>query len=160
VDVSLVVAALEANPRLLRALTADCPVEAARRAPAAGQWSIADVACHLTEGDRDTFVPRLRRMLAEERPVFEPFDPEAWARERGHREGRVEDDLDAFATAWLQTVALLRDLAPGAERRLGLSSFLGPVTLERHATHIVDHDLEHERQLGACRAAVVGGGRG
>ena len=67
---SLVVLSLEVTPRLLAAMTADC-TSALAWTPRAGGWSMGHVVRHLMEGDRDTFLPRLRRMVAEERPVFD-----------------------------------------------------------------------------------------
>jgi len=66
----LTVARLAATPTLLREMARDGAGEA-WTAPKPGEWSIGEVVRHLVEGDRDTFVPRLRRMLAETRPVFD-----------------------------------------------------------------------------------------
>src|SRR5438874_881175 len=64
-DRAIVVASLRATPGLLRHLTADAKPAQATTPPAPGQWSIAEVVRYLVEGDRDTFVPRLRRIVAE-----------------------------------------------------------------------------------------------
>src|SRR5437762_118533 len=66
----LTVARLAATPTLLREMARDGAGEA-WTPPKPGEWSIGEVVRHLVEGDRDTFVPRLRRMLAESRPVFD-----------------------------------------------------------------------------------------
>ena len=70
-------ARLSTAPIMLRELTTDVTGEQAARPPAPGEWSIADVVRHLVEGDRDTFLPRLRRMVAETRPVFDKTAPAA-----------------------------------------------------------------------------------
>jgi len=69
-DRALVVGTLGATPGLLREMTRDATAAQAWAPPAPGEWSIAEVVRHLARGERDTFVPRLRRMLAETRPVF------------------------------------------------------------------------------------------
>jgi DinB superfamily len=72
---ALVLARLSTASGMLRELTADVTGEQAAKPPAPGEWSIADVVRHLVEGDRDTFLPRLRRMVAEPRPVFDTTAP-------------------------------------------------------------------------------------
>jgi hypothetical protein len=93
-------------------------------------------------------------MAAEERPAFETFDPDAWARERDHRARDFTADLDAFTRARAETIAFLERLPRGAADRLGLSGHFGPVTLAQYATHAADHDLEHLGQMRDCRAAL------
>jgi hypothetical protein len=76
-DRDLLIARLAAVPGLLRELTLDVLGPDASTPPAVGEWGAIDVVRHLVEGDREKFLPRLRRMLAEDRPVFAPtaLDP-------------------------------------------------------------------------------------
>jgi uncharacterized damage-inducible protein DinB len=147
-DRDLVVASLRATPTLLRLLAADLTPEQAWRAPRPGEWSVAEVVRHLVEGDRDTFVPRLRRMLAETRPVFEARRPEA---------GDASDLAtlrDVFVKARGQAVELLAGLDAAGWRREGVSPSRGALTVERYALTMADHDTEHLRQIHAARAAL------
>ena len=114
-----------------------------------------EVMAHFLKVERDLLLPRLRRIVAEDRPRFESFDPDAWAAERDHRQGDFKDDWSQFAEARAETVAFLKGLAPAAADRIGLSGFFGPVTLAQYATHIADHDIEHLTQLEACRAVIA-----
>jgi hypothetical protein len=66
----MIVASLRVTPRMLREMTRDCTAARASTPPKPGEWAMVDVVRHLVEGDRDTLLPRLRRMLAEPRPVF------------------------------------------------------------------------------------------
>jgi uncharacterized damage-inducible protein DinB len=128
--------------------------EQLRQRPKEGEWCMKEVMSHLRDLERDLFRPRLRRILEEEWPQFESFDPEAWARSRDHREGSFERDLEEFTAARARTLAFLEALPDGAVARLGLSGYFGPVTLAQFATHVVDHDLEHLAQLRDCRAVL------
>jgi hypothetical protein len=117
-DSSLVVPTLEATPGLLRSLTRDCPGERAWTAPRPGDWSMGAVLRHLVEGDRDTFLPRLRRMVEEDRPVFEQRGPRA----EGARD--LLALLAAFETARTEALRILgarqpRLAAPGREPEPG-----------------------------------------
>jgi hypothetical protein len=152
-----IVTAIRATPvRLEAAAWGLTPDQLRRRAPDGG-WSMKEVMAHFLKVERDVFLPRLRRMAEEDRPSFEPFDPDAWAAERDHRQGRFEDDLAGFVAVRRQTLAFLETLPPAAGERLAFSAFFGPVTLAQYATHIVDHDLEHVTQMAAGRALVTAG---
>ena len=149
-----IVAALEsAGPRL--AAVAESLDETQRRhRPAPGAWCLNEVMGHLLHVETEAFLPRLRRIVAEDHPAFEAFSPEPWARERDHSVDAFDASLAAFTTVRHETLALLRALPVGAAERRGLSVFFGPVTLAQYATHIADHDLEHQAQMRECRRAA------
>jgi len=151
--------ALRATPERLAGEAAGLDAGALRHRPGEGEWSLKEVMAHLLHVETALFLPRLRRMATEERPVFEPFSPEPWARERDRREGSFAAELEAFRLARQATVDFLESLAPGAAERLGVSGVFGPMTLAQYATHIADHDLEHLAQMGASRRAATGARR-
>jgi hypothetical protein len=143
----LTVARLAATPALLREMVHG-GADAAWTPPKPGEWSIGEVVRHLVEGDRDTFLPRLRRMLVESRPVFD----------KGRATEGDRADLgtliDAFADARRQAVALLAGLDDAGWRREGVSPSRGPFTVAGYATTMDAHDTEHLRQIQDVRAAL------
>jgi uncharacterized damage-inducible protein DinB len=153
-----VAAAVEAGPQRVRELAEGLTPAKLRHRPRAGEWSIKEVMAHLLKVERDVFLPRLKRLAAEDRPTLERFDPDAWAAERDHREGDFMGEWRQFAAAREETVAFLRGLPAAAAERVGLSGLFGPVTLGQYATHVADHDIEHLRQLAECRAAALRAG--
>jgi uncharacterized damage-inducible protein DinB len=144
------IAELRATLPRLSAIAESLSTEQLLRRPKEGEWCIKEVMAHLRDLEGTLFLPRLQRIASEDRPVFGAFDPEAWARERDHREGRFEDDLATFAQARRQTIAFLEALPAAAAERIGLSGYFGPVSLAQYATHIADHDLEHLGQMTDC----------
>jgi hypothetical protein len=130
-------------------------LDAARLAtrPAPDRWSMKEVLAHLAAVERDLFVPRLRRMLAEDWPQFESFDPDAWARERDRRLGDARQDLAAFQAARAELGALLRGLGPGDLERVAGSRAFGMVTVHEYLTHVAEHDTEHLEELERLRAS-------
>ena len=144
----LSLARLSATPVLLHEMTRDAVGELAWTPPKPGEWSIGEVLRHLVDGDRDTFLPRLRRMLTESRPAFD---------KRRHTEG---DDADlatllaAFTDARRQATALLGGLDEGGWRREGVSPSRGPLTVESYAATMDAHDTEHLRQIQDVRATL------
>ena len=145
-----VAAAIQPLPGKIEALCRGLSAEQLRQRPREGDWSMKEVMAHFLKVERDVFLLRLKRIVDEDRPRFESFDPDAWAAERDHRQGDFMDDWRRFAEARRETVALLTRQPPAAADRIGLSGFFGPVTLAQYATHIVDHDIEHLAQLQAC----------
>lgn len=143
----LVLARMAATAGLLRELTGDAD-GVASQPPAPGEWSIAEVVRHLVEGDRDTFLPRLRRMLAEPRPVFEKTSVAPADR------SDLATLVGAFASAREQVVKLLRALDEAGWRREGVSPSRGPLSVEAYAASMDAHDTEHLRQIHDVRTAL------
>jgi hypothetical protein len=143
----LMLARLAATPTLLREMAHHAGARA-WTPPKPGEWSIAEVVRHLVEGDRDTFLPRLRRMLAEPRPVFA-----ATPRTEGDA-ADLATLLDAFADARRQAVALLGTLDDAGWRREGVSPSRGPLTVEAYAQTMDAHDTEHLGQIQDVRATL------
>jgi uncharacterized damage-inducible protein DinB len=142
----IAVARLSTTPVMLRELTCDVAIEQAGKPPAAGEWAIADVVRHLVEGERDTLLPRLRRMLAETRPTFAATAPEA---------GDASDLstlVAAFASARRQVVKILGALDEAGWQREGVSPSRGLLTVESYARSTDTHDSEHLRQIQDVRA--------
>jgi uncharacterized damage-inducible protein DinB len=144
----LTLARMTVTPTLLREMARDATGELAWTPPKRGEWSIGEVVRHLVDGDRDTFLPRLRRMLAESRPVFDKTASAA---------GDAADLatlLDAFSDARRQAVTLLRGLDDDGWRRQGVSPSRGPLTVETYAATMDAHDTEHLRQIQDVRATL------
>jgi uncharacterized damage-inducible protein DinB len=144
----LVLARLSTTAVMLRELTSDVTAEQGARPPAPGEWSVVDVVRHLVEGDRDKFLPRLRRMLAETRPVFDTTAAPA---------GDASDLttlVAAFASAREQVVKILNGLDAAGWLREGVSPSRGPVSVEGYARSTDEHDSEHLRQIQDLRARL------
>src|SRR4029077_20770338 len=147
-DRELRLARMAATPRLLREMTADLTAESAARPPAPGEWSIIAVVRHLVEGDRDTFLPRLRRMLAETRTGFEKRSPAD-----GDRTD-LPTLVAAFGSAREQALKILRGLDEAGWRREGVGPSRGALSVETYAATMDAHDTEHLGQIQDVRAAL------
>jgi uncharacterized damage-inducible protein DinB len=147
--------ALTAGAGRLRAVGAGLGEAQRRRRPAPGEWCLNEILAHLLHVETELFLPRLRRMLAEDHPRLPAFSPEPWARERDHSLEAFDESLAAFERARAETIAFLRALPDAARERLGVSGFFGPLTLQQYATHIADHDIEHLAQMARARGASL-----
>lgn len=125
------------------------PVGLATR-PAEGEWSIAEVLAHLVLEEEKVMLPRFRRIMNEDSPLF------------GSTRGRVDDpspaefsaDLAAFRRSRAETLAILDGLDDAGWARTGVSPTRGPLTTEGWARYLAQHDLEHLQQIESIRAAL------
>jgi carbonic anhydrase/acetyltransferase-like protein (isoleucine patch superfamily) len=115
--------------------------------PGPGRWSALEVLCHLRDTDREVFVPRLERMLTEDRPAIENVDMEGLDAQRAYRSDSPRAAHRAWS-AWRHAlIARLEPLKPEDWRRVGFHSVRGPFPLGEMVRQWVDHDLSHRRQL-------------
>jgi hypothetical protein len=99
---------LRATPVVLRALVHGVDDATLRRRPAAGEWAIIEVVGHLADTE-ERALGRIRRMLAEDNPVLEPFDQEALAIQRRYLDLDLQGELARLEQLRRQHLALLGD---------------------------------------------------
>jgi hypothetical protein len=63
------------GPGILRAAVTGISREQMVSRPVAGRWSVLEVVCHLADTDAN-IAHRIKRVLSEERPVFDRVKPE------------------------------------------------------------------------------------
>ncbi len=122
--------------------------EAARTAPPAptGGWSPGEVIVHLA----DTEVAwgwRIRLILAEEDPVLQPYDQDAFADRLRYSERDPFAALAAFAALRADHLDLLRPLPEAAWERTARHAEFGSLSLRTLVQHLSHHDLDHLRQI-------------
>lgn len=150
-----VIAAITTTPARLGPLAAGLTDAQRRHRAAPGQWCLNEVMAHLLHVETEVFQPRLRRMRDEHHPVFPPFSPEPWARERDHAEDPFDVSLAGFERARQATLKLLNGLSAADGERLGISGTFGPLSIVQYATHVTEHDIEHLAQTADCRRAAT-----
>ena len=142
--------ALSEGPRWARARLAETPAGAWRYAPAPGGWCAVEVVGHLADVDREIYLPRVERLLAEPMPAFENVDPTPWAEARRYREREPAASIEDWAGARATLVETLAPLSRRDWARVAFHSTRGHVTLGDFIRAWVDHDLSHRRQMAAA----------
>jgi hypothetical protein len=138
--------ALEAGPLILRRLVRDLPDETIRRRPAEGQWAIVEVVAHLGDTEERT-LDRTRRMLSEEDPFLEPYDPDTLAIERAYLGMHLAAELDRFESLRADQTSLLAGLGDGGWERVGEHGEHGRITVQQLAAHTAGEDADHLAQI-------------
>jgi hypothetical protein len=135
------------------ALVAAFDAEGLRRRPAPGEWAAVEVVAHLADTE-ERALGRVRRMVAEDAPVLEPFDQAALAVERRYLELDVAMELRRFAALRADHVALLESLDDAGWSRTGIHGEHGRMTVERYETHVAAEDVDHLAQIARLRTGA------
>lgn len=148
-------AALAEGPDDARARLETAGPERWSRPPRAGAWSAVAVLCHLRDADRDVYLPRLDRMLAETQPEIPDVDMRGWDQSRAYAAQRPADVLAQWGEARARLLARLAPLGRADWARVGVHSIRGPFPLGEMVRAWVEHDLSHRRQLAAALEAAA-----
>lgn len=141
------------TPVVVRSLLTGLPADLLHVTEGDGTWSPMQVLAHLTWGERDDWIPRVRKTLEKgDAESFTPFDREAgfalyadWPLDRlldeftRLRAGSL-DALDGFA------------LRPSDFSRQGRHPEFGPVTLGQLLATWITHDFAHLTQIARILA--------
>lgn len=146
---------LEAQAQALPGLAGGVSAEDARWRPAADQWSMLEVYCHLLDEEREDFRQRLDLILHHPGAPWPPIDPVGWVTERAYQ----ERDLGATIAAWREerarSLAWLRslgtpDLGVAERHPAGFAIRAGDMLAAW-----VAHDMLHMRQLVELRYGLA-----
>ncbi len=146
-------AVLASGPRWGQELLEAHGGESFRRPPSPGRWSAAAVVAHLRDCDREVFLPRVERVLAEDFPAVPDVPAHDWAVERRYADAEPERVLAEWRAVREQLMARIAPLGPADWARALLHPKRGAHTLAEMVRYWCDHDLSHRRQI---RAALGG----
>jgi HAD superfamily hydrolase (TIGR01549 family) len=140
-------AILNSSPAALATLTADLPPAAWTESPRPGEWSLAEISCHLRDVETEVNLPRLHKVLQETNPFLPGMDTDPWAEECNYF---LQDGPQALATFIQERIHLLRLLSGLNEadwERPARHAIFGPTQLKELVTIIAGHDRLHVQQV-------------
>jgi hypothetical protein len=124
--------------------------------PIPGKWSAAEIIHHLADSEMTSAI-RLRRLLVEENPAIQGYDPDLFAVKLGYNERPVEPALEAFRGARAVTVSLLATLSEADWQRAGTHNEHGRYSVERWLQIYGEHAHKHAAQIRRLAGAVMTG---
>lgn len=139
-------ATLRSTPAALSTLTASLPPEAWQFSPAAGEWCITEVICHLRDVDLEVSLPRVEKILESDNPFLPGVDTDRWSQQRNY----ISQDGPQALQDFLQGRRRLLDLLEGDSvpwSRRARHAIFGPTTLRELADFMAQHDRTHIRQI-------------
>jgi DinB superfamily len=114
--------------------------------PAAGEFSLVEQACHLRDLEREGYLVRVRRILAETLPQLEGFDGAAVARARNYSAQDPYAAARDFAAARREVASLL---AAASARDLEREAMFDGkrITLRELIAMMEQHDRGHREEI-------------
>ena len=147
------IARLSAMPGFLGAAIEGRTPEELLFRPRDDGFSLGEQACHLRDLERDGYLVRVRRILAEDLPELAPFDGAAVARDRDYLRQSAADAVRDFGTARRAVIALLAPLGAAELARAAL--FDGKrIMLCDVIAMMCDHDRGHRAEIDALAKAL------
>lgn len=140
---------LERQPAEVAAMLAGFPEPEWFQLRHADRRSLHQLATHVRDVEQMAFLPRLRRILNEDRPTLEPFPSHDWS------DGDYDpaEPLTHILAGWSQARAEALDLLPAPDHaawsRTGFHPPSGQRTLQWWAERIYNHVRQHLPAGGA-----------
>lgn len=145
-EVTGVLTQISGMPAFLESALTGKSAEALAWRPGPELFSLVEHACHLRDLEREGYLVRLRRVLAERVPELTGFDGAAAAKARDYRAQDARAAARDFARARAELVAAAGSLTPAELAREAI--FGGKrITLSRLLAMVAGHDAEHHREI-------------
>jgi hypothetical protein len=143
---------LAATPAALKEALRGVPKKLLLFTPAPGKWSIMEILCHMRDMEREAYLERYTRILAEPEPSLPDVNGDALAIERDYRGQKAADILRDWMRLRRESLRLLKKAKPEQWRRAGIHETMGRVTIdELVARHASGNDSAHLAQIDAIK---------
>lgn len=114
--------------------------------PVPGEWSIHQIVIHLADSEVVGY-ERIRRTIAEERPLLQPYDENAWGSNLYYHQQDPRLALELFKLLRQASAALLRQLPSETWERVGVHTENGEMSLYSIFQTYLNHGEAHLRQI-------------
>jgi hypothetical protein len=143
---------LAATPANLKGAVRGLPKKILVFTPAPGKWSILEILGHLRDMEREGYLERYERILAETEPRLPDLNGEALAIERDYRSAKAGEVLRDWTRLRRETLRLLRKLTDAQWSRAGVHETAGRLTMEDFLRRqAVGNDEAHLGQIEAVK---------
>lgn len=109
-------------------------------------WSVKQIMAHLRDAER-IYGQRIKRILSEEEPFLQAFNPDELAEERKYQEEVWAEVRDTFQEARTANIELFRTLNPAQWLKGGIHQERGRITIRDIAQSLISHSEEHLEQI-------------
>jgi len=138
----------------VEAALAGFPAAALVAHPFPGKWSAREIVHHLADSE-STSAQRLRKLLAEENPVIQGYDQEAWAILLRYNLRDHAPSLEMFRAARETTSQLLAEMTDEDWKRTGWHTDSGLYTATTWLQIYAAHAHNHAAQIARLKAALA-----
>lgn len=149
-------AALATTPKRLKTALKGLRKKELLWTPAPGKWSILEIVCHLRDMEREAYLARYRRILAEERPTLPDIDGDQLALEHDYRAATLAEVVREWRALRQESLKLLRGVKTDQWAREGQHTTAGWLSMDALLRrHAVGNDEAHLGQIEAIRARLA-----
>ncbi len=131
------------------------PSESLTARPLPGKWSAREIVHHLADSESTSAI-RLRRLLAEDRPVIKGYDQDQFAIRLRYNEREIEPSLEALHAARATTTQILELMTESDWNREGEHTESGRYTPEHWLQIYAAHAHNHAAQIRRLRDELRG----
>ena len=121
--------------------------------PIKGKWSACEIVQHLADSEMTSAI-RIRKLIAQDRPVIESYDQEAFAARLRYNERDIQPAMDALRGARSSTAQLLRTMTEEEWKREGSHPEHATYTAEDWLRIYAEHAHNHAAQIRRLREAI------
>jgi hypothetical protein len=134
-----------APARLAKLLKGVSPAKARKR-PAPGKWSIAEIVAHIADTELVGGY-RMRAVLGQPGTPIIGFDQDAWVTALHYDKRDLKKSFEQYRALREANLALLKSLTQEQWKHEGLHSERGPESVETMARMYAGHDINHFEQI-------------
>jgi len=115
------------------------------------KWSVRQIVCHLADSEA-VAVMRLRQLIAEDNPVLQGWDQNAWTAKLDYEKRKISQALELFRVLRNSNYDLLKDQPEPVFARRGKHTTRGEMSLLEFTRLFAEHVESHVQQIAAIRA--------
>ena len=130
------------------------PADRLTARPFPAKWTAAEIVHHLSDSETISGI-RLRRLIAETRPVIHGYDQEHYARALLYNERDIAPSLENFRAVRAATAQVLQLMREDDWHRQGWHTESGLYTPEHWLAIYAIHAHDHAAQIRRLREALV-----
>ncbi len=119
-----------------------------------GKWTAREIVHHLADSETVSGI-RLKRLLAEDQPLIQGYDQDAYAVRFNYNAREIGPALEAFRSARANTAQLLDSMSEKDWQRQGTHSESGPYSAEDWLRIYADHAHNHAAQIRRLRESLA-----
>ena len=115
--------------------------------PAAGEWSLTEILCHLRDVDREVNLARFEKVIDGLNPFLPGINTDTWAQERAYQQQDGTAALRSFIEVRTHLVAQLEILEKQDWQKPARHAIFGPTNLQELVSFVATHDRSHIQQV-------------
>ena len=135
-----------AAPARLKKLLKGVSPAKARKRPAPGKWSIAEIVAHLADGELVGGY-RMRAILGAPGTQVIGFDQDAWVTALHYDKRDLKKSFETYSSLREANIALLKTLTPEQWKHYGVHNERGQESIETMVRMFAGHDINHFQQI-------------